>query len=156
MLHCQNLYKALSCLLPDLEAEPEGWKSLFDQIFVTALQVSNSIHLSTIDYRILSRLSKPSDKSKPVFRHELQKCEMMDMSSHKTIRPDNILKIADDGRIGEQMLCVQPALLRKNRDSAGSTMLCKPIILVKLDEPMARRNRGMKVLTSWLGREYAE
>lgn len=157
MLHCQSLYQTLSYLLPDLEAQPEGWNSLYEQVFVPALQFSNSIHLSTVDYHLLTQLRKPSEKSKTMFRHELQRCEMMDMTSHKMIRPDNILKMADDGRIGEQMLCVQPALLRTNRDSAGSIILCKPIILVKLDEPMARRSRGIKAsFASWLGGEYVE
>lgn len=82
---------------------------------------------------------------------------MMDMTSHKMIRPDNVLKIDNDGRIGEQMLCVQPALLRTQRDSVNSIILCKPTILVKLDEPMARRPRGIKAsLTSWLGGESIE
>lgn len=81
---------------------------------------------------------------------------MMDMTSHKMIRSENILKIGEDGRIGEQMLCVQPALWRTQRDNAGSMILCKPIILVKLDEPMARRNRGIKAFTSWLGGDYVE
>jgi hypothetical protein len=92
-----------------------------------------------------------------MFIHELQRCEMMDMTSHKMIRSENILKIGEDGRIGEQVLWVQPALLRTQRDNAGSMILSKPIILVKLDEPMARRNRGIKAsFTSWLGGDYGE
>lgn len=152
ILHCKSLYQTLSYLLPDLEARSDGWNSFYEQIFVPALQFSNSIHLATVDYQTLTRLPKPADKPTTIFRHEMQRCEMMDLSSHKLIRPDNILKMGDDGRIGEQMLCVQPALLRTQRNSVNSIMLCKPIILVKLDEPMARRSRGIKAsFTSWLG-----
>ena len=87
----------------------------------------------------------------------MQRCEMMDLTSHKIIRPDNILKMGDDGRIGEQMLCVQPGLLRAQRDSANSLILCKPIILIKLDEPMVRRPRGIKAsLTGWFGGDNTE
>ena len=114
-----------------------------------ALQVSNSIKLSTVDYRIATRLPKRADISKPVFYHDLQKCEMIDMVSHKMIRPDSILKIAEDGRIGEQMLCVQPALLKAKHD-AEYIVLCKPVFLVKLDEPMAKRSRVNKGLANWL------
>lgn len=157
MLFCRSLYQALSYFLPSLEARPDGWKSLDEQVFVPALQFSNSIRLSTADYFILTQFSKSADKSTIVFRHELQRCEMMDLTSHKIIRPDNILKIGDDGRIGEQMLCVQPGLLRAQRDSANSLILCKPIILIKLDEPMVRRPRGIKAsLTGWFGGDNAE
>ena len=155
VIHGKTLYQALSYFLPDLEERSEGWKSLYEQVIVPALQFSNSIHLSTVDYLILTRLPKPADKPTAVFRYELQRCEMMDLTSHKMIRPDNILKTDEDGRIGEQMLCVQPALLRTQRNSANSIILCKPVLLVKLDEPMARRARGIKAsFTSWLGGEY--
>lgn len=155
---CKSLYQALSYFLPDLEARPDGWNALYEQVFIPALQFSNSIRLATVDYFLLTQFPKPVDKSSTtVFRHELQRCEMMDLTSHKIIRPDNILKIDNDGRIGEQMLFVQPGLLRAQRDSANSIILCKPVILVKLDEPMARRPRGIKAsLTGWFGGDNAE
>lgn len=157
VLYCKSLYQALSYFLPDLESRPDGWNSFYEQVFVPALEFSNSIRLSTADYFILAQFSKPADKSTTAFRHELQRCEIIDLTSHKVIRPDNILKIGDDGRIGEQMLCVQPGLLRAQRDSANSLILCKPIILVKLDEPMVRRPRGIKAsLTGWFGGDNTE
>ncbi len=54
-------------------------------------------------------------------------------------------KIGEDDRIEEQMLWVQAALIRIQRDNAGSMMLCKPIVLVKRNEPMRRRNRGLQL-----------
>ena len=81
-------------------------------------------------------------ESSTVFKQELQQCEMMDLTSHKTIRADNILKVDNDGRIGEQMLCVQPALFLLVE------FLCKPTILVKLDEPMVQRPWGIKASIS--------
>ena len=94
---------------------------------------------------------------------------MVDLATNKVIRPDSVLKIAEDGRIGEEMLIVQPSLLRiqsgdggvgegggRGRDSgkakSGSNItLCKPTVLVKLDEPMGKRSRGIKALGDWTG-----
>ena len=84
---------------------------------------------------------------------------MVDLATNKVIRPDSVLKVAEDGRIGEEMLIVQPSLLRIQSGEAGgeakdggggkggsSITLCKPTVLVKLDEPMGKRSRGIKAL----------
>ena len=76
---------------------------------------------------------------------------MVDMATNKVIRPDSVLKVAEDGRIGEEMLIVQPSLLRPQKDGGGSVTLCKPTVLVKLDEPMGKRSRGIKALGEWTG-----
>lgn len=145
------LYDSLSQLLPEAEENKEGWKDLYEQVIIPAVQVSTSIRLSPVDYRTASRMPKPPDQSKIMFINELQKCEMMDIITHKMIRPDSILKIAENGRIGEQMLVVQPALLRTLKGNNDSVILCKPLVLVRLDEPMARRNKGIKGISSWFG-----
>lgn len=74
---------------------------------------------------------------------------MIDIMTHKVIRPDSVLKVAEDGKIGEEMLIVSPALLRVQKDGKGKVLICKPTILVKLDEPMGKRSRGIKALGSW-------
>ncbi len=90
-----------------------------------------------------------------MFIHEVQRCDMMDISSHKIVRPDSALKVGDNGRIGDQMLVVQPALIRSQKDGGPSVVLCKPTMLVRLDEPMGRRNKGIKSLASWFGGDAA-
>ena len=73
---------------------------------------------------------------------------MIDIATHKIIRPDSVLKVSEDGRIGEEVLVIVPALLRVH--SEGKVLICKPTRLVKLDEPMGKRNRGgIKALGSW-------
>lgn len=147
----QLLQESLSHLLPEMEGKKEGWKELYDHLIAPAIDVSMSIRLSTSDYRISSRILKHSDQGIMAYINDIQRCEMMDILSHKIIRPDSVLKVAEDGRIGEQMLVVQPALLRAQKEGGGNILLCKPTILVRLDEPMGRRNRGtIKVLSSWL------
>lgn len=75
---------------------------------------------------------------------------MVDITTHKIIRPDSMLKIADDGRIGEEMLVISPALVRDQQEGKGRVLVCKPSVLVKLDEPMGKRGRGgIRALGAW-------
>ena len=74
---------------------------------------------------------------------------MIDIVTQKILRPDSALKVREDGRIGDEMLVVVPALLRAHGDAKGGVLICKPVVLVKLDEPMGRRNRGIKALGAW-------
>ena len=74
---------------------------------------------------------------------------MIDLTTAKVIRPDSVLKIAEDGRIGEEMLVVSPALVRDQKDGPAKVMVCKPTVLVRLDEPMGRRSRGIRALGAW-------
>ena len=74
---------------------------------------------------------------------------MIDITTHKIIKPDSVLKVAEDGRIGEEMLVVSPALLRAQKDG-GQVLVSKPTRLVKLDEPMGKRPRAVaKALGAW-------
>ena len=74
---------------------------------------------------------------------------MIDIMTHKIIRPDSMLKVEEDGRIGEEMLVVSPALVRNQKEGNGKVMVCKPTVLVKLDEPMGKRGRGIRALGAW-------
>lgn len=152
-----SLYKALSCLLPDSGTKKDGREDLVDHIILPAIQVSISMRTSTTIYRLISRMAgKSPDQASIMYAHELQRCQMMDVASHKIIRPDSALKVAGDGRIGEQMLVLQPALLRHQKEGGSSLVLCKPIMLVRLDEPMGRKNKGMRALQSWFGAEMID
>ena len=73
---------------------------------------------------------------------------MMDNATHKVIRADSNVRVAEDGRIGEEMFVVAPGMVRGGE--AGKVVLTKPIVLVKLDEPMGKRaGRGIKALGAW-------
>lgn len=149
----KSLYNALSYLIPTAENKKDAWKELHDHIVNPAVQVATNMRLSTETYRTTSRLAgKPSEQSS-MFIHEVQRCNMIDLSSHKIIRPDSILKVGEDGRIGEQMLVVQPALIRTPREAGTNAVLCKPSMLVRLDEPMGRKSKGMKVFQHLFGGE---
>lgn len=149
----RSLHNTLSYLIPTVENKKDAWKELHDHIVNPAVQVAANMRLSTENYRTTSRLAgKPSDQSS-MFLHEVQRCNMIDLSSQKIIRPDSVLKVGEDGRIGEQILVVQPALIRTPREAGPNAVLCKPSMLVRLDEPMGRKSKGMKVLQHWFGGE---
>lgn len=146
------LHAALSYLLPDAEPKKGGWRDLLDHIIQPAIQVSTSMRMSTATYRMTSRMAgKHADQASTMYVQELQRCHMMDVASHKIVRPDSALKVAEDGRIGEQLFVLQPALVRSHKDGGGNLVLCKPTMLVRLDEPMGRKNKGLRALHSWFG-----
>jgi hypothetical protein len=114
---------------------------LFEWVFVRALQVSNSIKLARDSYPIFNRRDT-TDNSTAMFIQDLEKNELRDITSKRKILVD-IVKADQDGRIGEEMLWVQPGLL-KVQDNDKNILLCQPTILVKLDEPLGRPKRGVK------------
>lgn len=145
----KSLYSALSYLIPTAESKKDAWKELHDHIVNPAVQVAANMRLSTETYRTTSRLAgKPPDQNS-MFIHEVQRCNMIDLSSHKILRPDSVLKVGEDGKIGEQVLVVQPALIRTPREAGPNVVLCKPSMLVRLDEPMGRKSKGIKALQQW-------
>lgn len=86
----------------------------------------------------------------PIYISAIQKASLVDIATNKILRPDSILKVNEEGRIGEEMLIVTPSLLRTEKEKGTSHLLVKPSVLVKLDEPMGRRGR-MKGLGEWAG-----
>lgn len=149
----KSLYKTLSYLMPTADNKKDAWKELHDLIVYPAVQIAANMRLSTETYRTTSRLAGKSPDLTSMYNHEVQRCDMIDLSSHKIIRPDSLLKVGEDGRIGEQVLVVQPALIRTSREAGPNAVLCKPSMLVRLDEPMGRKSKGMKVLQQWFGGE---
>ena len=72
---------------------------------------------------------------------------MIDIATHKVLRPDtSVLKVAENGRIGEEVFVIAPALVRHQKVRNGKVLVCKSTVLVKLDEPMAKRGRGIQAL----------
>lgn len=147
----QTLHSALSHLMSNSLNSDESWEDLHNQIILPAIQLSTKLRLSTADYRLTSHIfhRDPSQSAASVFVFEIKSATMIDITTHKVIRPDSVLKVADDGRIGEEKLVVSPALLRLHRVGKGKVLVCKPTMLVKLDEPMGKRSRGIKALGAW-------
>ena len=146
----KSLYSALARMLggADATVPEDGWKDLHKQIVLPAIELSTAIRIAMVDYHLVARLfRKTPERANTIYHNEIQHYQLIDNTTHKIIRPDSSLKIADDGRIGHELLIVSPALLRK-KDEDHSAIISKPTILIMLDQPMEKRNRGIKGLTS--------
>ncbi|KAI4173126.1 MAG: hypothetical protein LQ346_008470 [Caloplaca aetnensis] len=163
----QDLFTALTYLLPEIASEAEsGWKRLHDTITMPAVHLATNMRFSTSVYRIITRLpriSSPSSVSSSssaqqqqqqhenhiIYHPDIQRYTIIDIATQKVLRPDSVLKVADDGRIGEHVMVVQPLLLRMQKDSAAGVALAKPAVAVRLDEPMAKRSKGVGKMAGW-------
>ncbi|KAL8991685.1 MAG: hypothetical protein Q9169_007749 [Polycauliona sp. 2 TL-2023] len=158
----KDLWASLIYLLPDLAES--GWKRLHDTVTTPAVQLATNMRFSTSCYRIIAHLPRSSSSSSSssgqshnnnvIYHPDIQRYTILDVATQKVLRQDSVLKVAEDGRIGESVMVLQPLLLRMQRDSHGGIALCKPTVAVKLDEPMARKVKGVRALgalSSWFG-----
>ena len=153
-LGAENLSQGLQGLLsgfipptdPNIDSA-DGLETLHSQITLPALALATKLRLSTSNYTFTSQLFTNRDpaKSSNVLIYETKDAHMVDIMTHKVIRPDSAIKIAEDGSIGEEMLVVSPALLRVviEGERKGRVLVAKPNILVKLHEPMMKKAKGM-------------
>ncbi|KAI4099389.1 MAG: hypothetical protein LQ339_005979 [Xanthoria mediterranea] len=159
----KELWAALTYLLPELATDGEsGWKRLHEMITTPAVRLATNMRFSTSCYRIIAHLPRNSSSSSShgnnnvIYHPDIQRYTILDVATQKVLRQDSVLKIAEDGRIGEYVMVVQPLLLRMQRDSHGGIALCKPTVAIKLDEPMAKKAKGVRALgalSSWFGGE---
>ncbi|KAL9131975.1 MAG: hypothetical protein Q9175_006635 [Cornicularia normoerica] len=149
-LSSRTLSAALSALISDSPNDNESLSELHQQITLPTIALATALRLSTTDYRLIFHpVTRDPSKSTTAHHYEIQNTSMIDIATHKIIRPDSVLKIGEDGRIGEKMLVVSPAVVRDQKDGNGRVMVCKPTVLVKLDEPMGKRSRGIRALGAW-------
>ncbi|KAL8914873.1 MAG: hypothetical protein Q9172_006992 [Xanthocarpia lactea] len=159
----KDLWTALIYLLPELAADGDsGWKRLHETVTTPAVQLATNMRFSTSCYRIIAHIPRNSSlgpghaNNNVIYHPDIQRYTILDVATQKVLRQDSVLKVAEDGRIGELVMVVQPLLLRMQRDSHGGIALCKPTVAVKLDEPMAKRAKGVRALgalSSWFGGE---
>ena len=161
----KSLFSALCYLLPEISSKDDssGWRKLHETCTMPAVQLATTMRFSTAVYRMIPRLpsrasSSPSERH-ILYHHDIGRYTLVDVASQKVIRQESIIKIGEDGRIGENLMVVQPLLLRMQKETGG-VALCKPVVVIKLDEPLARKGRGIKVLgtwtSGWFGGEQSE
>lgn len=150
-LASQTLSSALSALTSaSPNDDDEDSAELHKQIIQPTIHLATKLRLSTTDYRLTFHpFTRDPGKTSTAYHHEIPNCSMVDITTHKIVRPDSMLKVGDDGRVGEEMLVVSPALVREHTDGKGRVMVCKPTVLVRLDEPMGKRSRGIRALGAW-------
>lgn len=146
---------------------------LHTRITLPAIRLSNTLRtaatasISTYDF-FTHQLARSNAQPFTVFRNEVAHYQMMDVATQKFIKGDSNVRVREsDGRIGEEMFVVSPGMVRsveandeeERRERGrrlGKTVLVKPVVLVKLDEPMGKRGKGPGVglnraLGAWTG-----
>lgn len=156
-LASQTLSAALSSLVSTSTSDPHD---LHQQIILPSVRLASQLRLSARDYRLIfhpfslrgsssaASARNNNNNNSPAYGYEIANSRMVDLATHKVIRPDSALKVGEDGRIGEEMLVVAPALVREG-GGGGRVMVCKATVLVRLDEPMGKRGRGIRALGAW-------
>ncbi|MCJ1279692.1 hypothetical protein MMC21_007516 [Puttea exsequens] len=149
----KSLHDSLAMWIPSCADDADSWITLQREIIAPAVALSLNLRLAEIDYRFdrhhphAQRQAHGTDLvsgDTPVFVHELQNAAVIDVATQKAIRPDSNLKIAPNGRIGAEVLTMVPALVRERGEVGGVVVVVvtRPTVLVKLDEPMGRREKG--------------
>lgn len=99
------------------------------------------IHALNQDLRLSSRPAlTPLKKPRAVHKEELDRVDILDIDSRKTLKPTQSLAVTRDGYIADEIMCIHPALCRRKGDGAG-TVLRKPLDLVKLLSPLPRTRK---------------
>ena len=154
----ENLASTLSTMLCAPSSAPLAWQSLHTSVIVPAVKLSNAIRIAVTDYTFFSHaFARPTERPYGVYRNEIQHHQMLDCATQKMIRPDSTLKVDEHGRIGEELFVISSGMLRVSKGRGEGreghrggerTVMVKPMMLVKLDEPMGRK-KGSKPLGAW-------
>ena len=118
------------------------------QITLPAIDFASTLRRSPAHYHFIFSLNQglhlssrpaltPLKKPRSVHKAELDRVDMLDIESRKTLKPNQNLAVARDGNIAEEVMCIYPALCRRKGDGGG-TVLRKPLDLVKLLSPLPR------------------
>ena len=146
----QSLASTLSAMLcPPPKQSSTSWQSLHSSIVLPAIKLSNAIRVATTDYEFFSHLfARPASQPTAIHRNWVSHYQMLDQATQKVLRADSPLKVRDDGRIGDELFVVSPGVVRTSKDGKERSVLVKPTLLVKLDEPLLRK-KGLKPLGTW-------
>ena len=146
---------------------------LHTRITLPAIRLSNTLRtaatatISTYDF-FNHLFARSNAQPFAVFRNEVAHYQLVDVATQKFVKGDSNVRVREsDGRIGEEMFVVSPGMVRsveadgdEERRERGRrkerTVLVKPVVLVKLDEPMGKRGKGPGVglnraLGAWTG-----
>lgn len=136
-----DLFHILRKIFPGLRGEPESKQRLHHDISQYAAQLESNIHLSSTEYRFESMPDVIGCSFSPVKAKSLADITWVDVETRKTLKPDSPVISDCDGFIGKPLLMIEPRLGRQDQRGRKETPLRKGKYLIKLDTPLARRNR---------------
>ncbi|KAI4211508.1 MAG: hypothetical protein LQ351_005684 [Letrouitia transgressa] len=166
-----SLLSNLLYLLPELHTKPADplLASLSERIVLPAVALATTMRVSSSSrYRIIAHLPRIQVPGQPheegggqvgvLYQRDCARYTVLDVATGKAVKADGVARVADDGRIGEVGWVVQPLLVRCEKGGgSGGVALVKPVVVGKLDEPLVKRGRGMRLglggLGSWFGGE---
>ena len=116
-----------------------GPKTRFNRTVVEAgFDLAWSIQTSALEYKFVPAMEAPIVRHKTVYRDELSKCGMVDVATGKTLKPESPVHVKSSGAIGEEIMLLAPALLRRNIVQDWIELV-QEVKLVELYRPLGRR-----------------
>ena len=107
------------------------------KLFTEAADLATNIRLSPTTYLF----SSEHDLGEPLFTGDIQGLKIINQASGQPIRSLDIIEATQDGKIGEKLCVVHPALVRKGKESGDDITLVKPTVLCNFDCPVTRRKK---------------
>ena len=106
-------------------------------------ELAHNIRLSPFSYDFPASF-KPNDsaKSRVLRSEDLGKYKLMDAQTGQPIRGPSSVVVGKDGRAGEKLCVIQPALVRRGINGAKDVTLVKATVLASFDSPTLRRGKA--------------
>jgi hypothetical protein len=116
------------------------------KIVTEAAELSRSIRLSPAFYEFeIDFVPRDSMHSRVLYGADLERYKAVDNASGQPIRGVKNVVIGINGRIGEKLCVIHPALKRRGKSVEKDVVLVPTTILVKLDLPAIPRGKAKMV-----------
>ncbi len=137
---CSELEEMLKTLLP-LEHKPSFRSQELRDIFEEAANLAKNIRLSpaAYQYQICCNIGGP------LFGQQMDGFKAIDQATSQLIRPSDVFKATQDGRVGEMLCVIQPGLVREGQNGGRNITLVKATVLCRFDHPVVRRRKAKKI-----------
>jgi len=140
-----SLITTLASVLPGVVESEPSQKNLYQKIIEPAVDLAVKIQTSAAEYHFNPRIAKKGPAARrSITSSDIQDFKMVDIKSGKRLKMDSQVVPNNNGRIGDQILILTPALIRCQPGSM-SVRLSQQAILVELDNPLGRRGRSIGI-----------
>lgn len=133
---CSELSKLLVSLLPANQRTTFRRQDL-RKLFSEAADLATNIRLSPATYLFACNYGEGN----PLYLGENRAFKIINQASGQPIRSSDVFKSNQDGKIGEKLCLIHPALVRKGKESGRDVNLVKATMLCSFDYLMARRRK---------------
>lgn len=139
-----SLITAVASVLPGVVESEPSQKNLFEKVIEPAVDLAVKIQTSAAEYRFNPRIAMKGQLGRrSVTSSDIPDFKIVDIKSGKHLRADSQVVPDNNGRIGDRLLILTPALVRC-RPGSRSVRLSQEAILVELNSPLGRRRRSIR------------